>query len=76
MTDLVTELTTRAHALLPEDRARLAEALLASLDEDRDQDQNDAWDETLLRRIAEVEKGNTSLTPANEVFARIRRNLR
>lgn len=72
MTDLVTELTTRAHALLPEDRARLAEALLASLDEDR----NDAWDETLLRRIAEVEKGNTSLTPANEVFARIRRNLR
>lgn len=74
MPDLVTELSQRAHALLPEDRARLAEELLASLEGDDEPDS--AWDEELRKRIAEVESGAIKLVPADEAFVRVRRNLR
>jgi putative addiction module component (TIGR02574 family) len=76
MPDLVTELSQRARALAPEDRARLAEELLASLEADRDPQVDAAWDEELRRRIAEVESGAVKLVPADEVFARVRRALR
>lgn len=74
MPDQVTELTQRAHALPPEDRARLAEALLASLE--GDDDTGSAWDEELRKRIEEVESGAVKLVSANEAFARVRRALR
>ena len=74
MPDLVTELSQRAHELGPEDRARLAEELLASLEGDNEADA--AWDEELRKRIAEAESGAVSLVPADEVFARVRRALR
>lgn len=76
MPDLVTELSLRARELAPEDRARLAEELLASLETDADPEVDAAWDEELRRRIAEVESGAVELVPADEVFARIRRTLR
>lgn len=76
MTDLVTELSKRARELPPEDRARLAEELLASLEVGLDPDVDAAWDEELRRRIAEVEAGVVKLVPVDEVFARVRRALR
>jgi putative addiction module component (TIGR02574 family) len=75
MTDLVAELSQRARDLVPEDRARLAEELLASLEGAMEPEVDAAWDAELCRRIAEVERGAAKLLPADEVFARVRRTL-
>lgn len=75
MSDLVTELSRRAHELVPEERARLAEELLASLEGDLEPEVDAAWDEELRKRIADVESGAVKLVPADEVFARVRRAL-
>ena len=75
MSDLVKELSQRAHELVPEDRARLAEELLASLEDDVDPEVDAAWEDEIRKRIAEVESGTAKLIPADEVFARIRRAL-
>lgn len=74
MSDLVAELSAQAHALPPEQRARLAEELLASLDP-RDAEVEAAWDEELRHRIAEVERGSVQLIPSDEAFAQVRRAL-
>jgi putative addiction module component (TIGR02574 family) len=76
MTDPVAELSQRARELAPEDRARLAEELLASLEGELSPQTGAALDAALRRRIAEVESGALELLPADEVFARVRRTLR
>ena len=76
MLDLVTELSQRAHQLVPEDRARLAEELLPSLENDLEPEVDAAWDEELRKRVSEVESGAVKLLPADEVFARVRSALR
>ena len=76
MTDLVAELSERARGLSPEDRARLAEELLASLEAAQEPEVDAAWDEEIRKRISEVESGVVKLLPADEVFARVRRSLR
>lgn len=75
MSDLVEELSQKARALPPEDRARLAEDLLASLQEGLDPEVEAAWDEEIRRRVAEIDSGAAKLLPADEVFAEIRRIL-
>lgn len=74
MPDVVAELSAQAKALPPEERARLAEELLASLDP-REAEVEAAWDEELRRRIEEVERGSVQLVPADQVFAQVRRAL-
>jgi len=74
MSDLVAELSAQAQALPPEQRARLAEELLASLDP-RDAEVEAAWDEELRRRIDEVERGTVQLIPADKAFAQVRHAL-
>ena len=76
MPDLVAELSERAKVLSPEDRARLAEELLASLEESPSAEVDAAWDTEIQRRIAEVEAGTAELVPAEEVFSRVRQSLR
>ena len=75
MTDLVTELTERAKALPPEERARLAEELLATLDHSEDGVEA-VWDDEIRKRIDEVENGTVQLVPADEAFAQVRHALR
>ncbi len=75
MTDLVSELTARAKALPPEERARLAAELLATLDRSDDTVEA-AWDAELRRRIGEVENGAVQLVSADEAFAQVRNALR
>ena len=75
MTQLLAELSARAQSLEPEERARLAEQLLASL-VPQDAAVQAAWDEELRQRIEEVERGSVQLTPADQVFARARQALR
>lgn len=75
MTDPVADLANKARTLSPEDRARLAEEPLASLEGEIDAAVETAWDEALLRRIAEVDSGTAKLIPAADVFERVRRAL-
>ena len=74
MSDLIAELSAQAKALPPEERARLAEELLASLDP-HETEVEAAWDEELRRLIDEVERGTVELIPADQAFAQIRRAL-
>ena len=69
MTTLVDELSQRARALSPEDRARLADELLASLDEQADPDAEAVWEKEIGRRVEEIKSGKAKLIPADEVFA-------
>ena len=75
MTDLVDELSRRARALPPEDRVRLAEELLATVQE-VDAEVEQAWDTEIRRRVAEIDSGTAKLVPAEEVFAEVRRLLK
>jgi putative addiction module component (TIGR02574 family) len=74
MLDPIAELSAQAKALPPEDRARLAEELLASLDP-HDSDVEAAWDVELRRRVEEFEHGTVELVPAEQVFATVRRAM-
>lgn len=76
MPTLIEELSARAKALPAEDRARLAEELLESLQEDADLDAEAAWDREIEHRVAEIESGTARLIPAEEVHAEARRLIR
>jgi putative addiction module component (TIGR02574 family) len=73
MTTSVEELVKRARALSPQDRARLAEELLASLDEDSDADAEAAWEQEIARRVDEIKAGRAKLISAEQVFAETER---
>jgi len=75
MSSIVDESTLRARAPPPEDRARLTEDLLASLQEGTDPEIEAAWDVEIRRRLDEVDSGNAKLIPAAEVFSEVRRML-
>lgn len=76
MPTLVEELSARAKTLPPEDRARLAEELLDSLQEASDADAEAAWEREIERRVAEIESGMVKLIPAEDVHAEARRLIR
>jgi putative addiction module component (TIGR02574 family) len=67
MADLVSELI--------EQRARLAEQILATLDP-QDEDVEAAWDEEIRKRIDEIETGAVKTVPAEQAFAQVRQALR
>ena len=75
MSTLVEELSARAKTLPAEDRARLAEELLDSLQEKSDAEGDDSWDREIERRVAEIEAG-AKLLSAEEVHAEARRLIR
>lgn len=56
------------------ERAKLAEHLIASLDEDSEIEE--AWAVEVERRIAEIEAGTVQLIPAAEVIASARAALK
>ena len=77
MSILVEELSARAKALSAEDRARLVEELLDSLQgEESDTEAESAWDREIERRVAEIESGAVKLISAEEVHAEARRLIR
>lgn len=75
MPNLIDELSRKARALPPEERIRLAEELLSSV-QDSDEEIEASWEEEIKRRLDEVESGTAKLIPAEEVFAEIRRLLK
>lgn len=72
MPTLVEELTARAKALSPEDRALLAEELLDSLQAAPDADAEAAWEREIERRVSEIESGTVALVPADDLHAEAR----
>ena len=75
MANLVEELTAKARSLPPEERVRLAQELLATVQE-TDEEVEAAWDHEIRRRIAEIDAGTAKLIPADEVFAQVRHLLK
>ena len=60
----------QALKLSPEERAQLADRLVASLF--KDQEIENAWSAEVERRIDEIESGRVTLIPAAESIARAR----
>jgi putative addiction module component (TIGR02574 family) len=60
----------QALKLSPEDRAQLADRLVASLF--KDQEIEDAWAKEVELRIDEIESGRVALIPAADSIARAR----
>ena len=75
MSSLIEELSRKALALPAEDRVRLAEEILATVQE-ADTEVEAAWEEEIRRRIVEIDSGRAKLIPADEVFAEVRRLLK
>jgi putative addiction module component (TIGR02574 family) len=58
-------------ALPAEDRAALAESLLASLDGDQEEGVDAAWGTEISRRVAELDAGTVPTIPWTEVRRRL-----
>jgi putative addiction module component (TIGR02574 family) len=67
-------LKTEALKLSAEERAELADRLLASLFENEEIEEE--WAVEVKRRIAEIENGRAKLVPAAEAIARARAALK
>ena len=63
------ELEGQARELPREERARLAEALIQSLDEEAEVER--AWEDEIRRRLAELRDGSVKTIPAEEVLAEL-----
>lgn len=66
----VEDLARAALGLPVEDRAALAERLLASLDDLDEAESDRLWGEEAKRRLAAHRRGTASSRPASEVYAR------
>ncbi|HEY0154437.1 MAG TPA: addiction module protein [Longimicrobium sp.] len=69
----VQELEAALLKLPNQERARLAEVLIDSLDEENEIAQ--AWTDEAERRLEELRSGKVQGVPAEEVFARIRAQI-
>jgi putative addiction module component (TIGR02574 family) len=67
-------LEAEALKLTAEERARLADRLIASLSEDAEVEE--AWAVEVERRIAEIEAGRAKVVPAADAIARAREALK
>ena len=65
-----------ALTLPPDERARIAAELIASLDETEDPGVEVAWAAEIERRIAEVDSGETETVSWEEAHARIRNKIK
>ncbi len=76
MADPASKLEAEALKLPPEQRARLAERLISSLDEAADPDSEDLWIQEAERRLEELESGRVEPIPAERVVEKARSSLR
>ena len=76
MSESLAELEQQARALSPDDRARLAEVLLESLQESPLSEVQAAWNREIEERIAAYDRGDLQAFAAEDVFAEARRKTR
>jgi len=67
------ELTSQAIALSAEDRARLADLLLASLPDEAEELPATEWEQEIRHRLSAVESGAARLLSAADVHAEARK---
>ncbi len=73
------QLEAEALDLPASERARLAQRLLASLDDEEAEDPQEverAWEEEIRRRLQAYHAGEVKTIPASEVLAKARARLR
>jgi putative addiction module component (TIGR02574 family) len=70
------ELESKALKLSRRQRARLAQRLISSLDQEVDADAEKLWFEEAERRLGELESGKVAGIPAEKVIKRARTTLR
>lgn len=75
MASSLLEIEQQASRLPPGDRAKLAEFLLESLQDPVIAEVEQEWEKEIALRVAAYEKGETSIFPAEAVFAEARRLL-
>ena len=73
MSNDLKEIEQMAKSLTPEERARLAEILLESLQQPPAANIKAAWDREIKQRIAAYERGKLQTISAEDVFAKARR---
>ena len=73
MTHDIDRLVEEARRLPDDDRIRLVEQILATLEPDSDGDVAEAWAEELARRSREIDEGSVRGVPWSEVKAAVRR---
>ena len=76
MAEQLSELEQQARALSPDDRARLAEVLLESLQGPPLSEVEAAWSREIEERVAAYDRGEVQAYPAEDVFAEARRITR
>ena len=69
MAALFIEIERQARELSADDRARLAEVLLESIQESTIEEVQAAWDQEITARVAALKNGSATLYPAADVFA-------
>jgi putative addiction module component (TIGR02574 family) len=69
-------LEAKALALPPEDRARLAEKLISSLEQETDPDAEALWLQEAERRLDELDSGASVAVGAEQVIQRARSAIR
>jgi putative addiction module component (TIGR02574 family) len=69
------EVFDQALALPPDERARLAHDILASLDGPADEGTSEAWVREIERRVREVKEGSVELIDWKDTRARILKRL-
>ena len=76
MTKLARDLEAQALRLSPRERARLAQHLICSLDQEVDADAERLWLAEAERRLADLKAGKIAAIPAERVIRTVRAALR
>jgi putative addiction module component (TIGR02574 family) len=73
MPAILAEVEQQARTLSPEERARLAEVLLESLQDGALLEIETAWQQEIVERVAAYDRGEVKTYAADEVFAEAKR---
>jgi putative addiction module component (TIGR02574 family) len=76
MSDTAADLAIRGKQLPREERERLVDELLASLNEPAASELDAAWEAEIERRLAAYDRGEVHALSAEEVFAKARARAR
>lgn len=72
MNEATEKILQQALTMPPQDRAFIAERLITSLDTITDTDVEIAWQQEIQKRLSEIENGEVTLVPWEEVRKRLR----
>jgi putative addiction module component (TIGR02574 family) len=70
------DLESEALQLPHQERARLAKTLLLSLDAQAEEDVDPVWAEEAMHRYREIERGEVTTLPSDDVFREARAHIR